>query len=329
MTFTEKMLEKARQNRKSITLPEATNEKVLLAAAKLVELGAAQPVLVGNPDEIKAAAADCGVDLTALPVVDTTDEAFLSELKRDFLALSSEFSEKALGRRFRDPMNVAAAMVRTGRADCLAAGIVHTTGEVILAAQMFIGTKPGISVISSIGMVEFPNYTTSEGNMICFADCAVNAKPSSEELADIALASADTVSMLLGWEPRVALLSFSTKGSSEHEEVDRVRAAVEIARERRPELAIDGEFQLDAAIIPAVAAKKVKEASPVAGKANVVIFPDLGAGNISVKMVQIFAGATAHGPLLQGFARPVTDFSRSAPVEEIVGNLVMLAVTAQ
>ena len=165
--------------------------------------------------------------------------------------------------------------------------------------------------------------------MICFADCAVNARPSSEELADIALASADTVSLLLGWAPRVAMLSFSTKGSSEHEEVDRVRAAVEIARERRPELAVDGEFQLDAAIIPAVAAKKVKVPSAVAGKANVVIFPDLGAGNIGVKMVQIFAGATAHGPLLQGFARPVTDFSRSAPVEEIVGNLVMLAVTAQ
>ena len=329
MTFTEKMLEKARKQRKSIALPEATNEKVLLAAARLVELGAAQPILVGIPAEIRAAAADCGVDLTEIPVVDAADEAFLAELKQEFLAVCSDLSEKALGRRFRDPMNVAAAMVRTGRADCLAAGIVHTTGEVILTAQVFIGTKPGISVISSLGMVEFPHYETSEGNMICFADCAVNAKPTSEELADIALASADTVSLLLGWEPRVAMLSFSTKGSSEHEEVDRVRAAVEIARERRPELAVDGEFQLDAAIIPAVAAKKVKEPSAVAGRANVVIFPDLGAGNIGVKMVQIFADATAHGPLLQGFVKPVTDFSRSAPVEEIVGNLVMLAVTAQ
>ncbi len=314
---------------KSIALPEAENEKVLRAAAKLVELGAAKPVLVGAPDAVGRAAAEHGVALDGIEIVNAEEEGFLAELKADFLAQSSELSEKALGRKFRDPLNVAAAMVRTGRADCLAAGIVHTTGEVILAAQVFVGTRPGISVISSIGMVEFPNFKTSEGNLICFADCAVNARPTSEELAEIAMASADTVVSLLGWRPRVAMLSFSTKGSSEHEEVERVRAAVEIARERRPGLAIDGEFQLDAAIIPEVAARKVGDGSEVAGRANVLIFPDLGAGNIGVKMTQIFAGATAHGPLLQGFSKPVTDFSRSAPVEEIVGNLTALAVLAQ
>ena len=148
-----------------------------------------------------------------------------------------------------------------------------------------------------------------------------------EELADIAIVSTDTVSTLLGWSRVV--LSFSTKGSSEHEDVERVRNAVDIIRERRPDIKADGEFQLDAAIIPEVAEKKVKDGSDVAGRANILVFPDLGAGNIGVKMAQIFANAIAHGPMLQGFARPVTDFSRSAPIEEIVGNLIMLAVMAQ
>lgn len=329
MTFTESMLSKAVLSRTSIVLPEAAEEKILQAARKVADINAADPILLGNPDEITAAAKAAGVLLEGIRIVDAEDEAFKEKLISDFLATSDDFSEKALNRKFREPLNVAAAMVRTGYADCLGAGLTRSTGEVILTAQLMIGMREGISTVSSIGIAEFPNFSGPEGNLLCFTDCAVNMKPSPEELADIAVASAQTVSALLGWEPRVAMLSFSTKGSGEHEDVEKVREAVEIVRSRKPGLLIDGELQLDAAIIPEVAKKKVRDGSPVAGRANILVFPDLGAGNIGVKMAQIFGGAIAHGPLLQGFARPVTDFSRSAPVEEIVGNLVMLAVYAQ
>ncbi len=329
MTFTETILKKAHLSQKSIVLPEATEEKILLAARKVADIGAARPLLLGNPDEISAAANNAGISLTGIEVVDSGDEAFKTKLISDFLAVSDDFSEKALNRKFREPLNIAAAMVRVGYADSLGAGLTRSTGEVILTAQLLIGMQEGISTVSSIGMAEFPNFDGPEGNMLCFTDCAVNMKPSSAELADIAITSAHTVRALLGWEPRVAMLSFSTKGSGEHEDVEKVRKAVEIAKSRKPDLLIDGELQLDAAIIPEVAKKKIRDDSPVAGRANIIVFPDLGAGNIGVKMAQIFGGAVAHGPLLQGFAKPVTDFSRSAPVEEIVGNLVMLAVYVQ
>jgi len=329
MTFTETLLKKALLSPKSIVLPEASEEKILLAARKVADLGAARPILLGNPDEISASANGAGVSLEGIEVVDSGDEAFKTELIGKLLEVCGDFSEKALNRKFRDPLNVAAAMVRTGYADCLGAGLTCSTGEVILTAQLMIGMHEGINTVSSIGIAEFPNFNGPEGNLLCLTDCAVNMRPSPEELADIAITSAQTVRTLLGWEPSVAMLSFSTRGSSTHEDVEKVRKAVEIARSRKPDLLIDGEFQLDAAIIPEVARKKVRDHSPVAGRANIIVFPDLGAGNIGVKMAQIFGGAVAHGPLLQGFAKPVTDFSRSAPVEEIAGNLVMLSVYAQ
>ncbi len=329
MKFTERLRAVAAADPKRIVFPEATEEKILQAARQVTDLGIAHPVLLGKEEEIQAAAAAAGVELSGMEVVDYQAEAERQKLITAYLEISGLYSEKALNRKFRNPLSFGAAYVKAGRADALAAGLVNTTGEVILAAQMFIGMKEGIETVSSIGIVEFPDYDGPEGNFLAIADCAVNPAPASEELADIALASADTVAALLGWEPRIAMLSFSTQGSSAHEDVDKVAAAAGIAREKRPELLIDGEFQLDAAIIPAVAAKKVKRESPVAGRANVLIFPDLGAGNIGVKLLQIFARAIAHGPLLQGFSRPVTDFSRSAPVEEIVGNLTMLVVQAQ
>jgi phosphate acetyltransferase len=194
---------------------------------------------------------------------------------------------------------------------------------------MIIGLKEGISIVSSMGIMSIPGYEGPEGDMLGIADCAVCPAPNPDELADIAISTADTVSRLMGWEPRVALLSFSTKGSASHDRVDQVLKALELVRERRPELLIDGELQLDSAIVPEVAAKKIKGESPVAGKANILIFPDLNAGNIGVKLVQHFAKAIAHGPLLQGFAKPVSDLSRAAPVDEIVGAATMAIVCAQ
>jgi phosphate acetyltransferase len=180
-----------------------------------------------------------------------------------------------------------------------------------------------------MGIMSIHGYQGPQGNLIAIADCAVAPAPDSSELADIAISTADTVKRLLGWQPRVALLSFSTKGSASHERVETVIKALRMVKERTPDLLVDGELQLDSAIVPEVAAKKIKGESPVAGRANTLIFPDLNAGNIGVKLVQRFANGVAYGPLLQGFAKPVSDLSRGAPVEEIVGATTMVVVCAQ
>jgi phosphate acetyltransferase len=327
--FMAMLLERARRSPRSIVFPEALEPKVLLAARKTLDLGVAKPILVGDIHEVEEAAAGAGVSLRDMAVVNNAEENICDELIRAYMALGGDFSEKTLRRKFKNPLNFAAAMVKCGRADCLAAGINHPTGDVIYASQVYIGMKEGISTVSSLGVVEIPGFETSEGHLLTITDCAVCPAPGSEELADIAITTCDTMRKLLGWEPRAAMLSFSTKGSAQHGDVEKVTAAVKIANGRRPDLKIDGEFQLDAAIIPAVAAKKVKEASDVAGRANILVFPDLDAGNIGVKLIQIFGNCLAYGPLLQGFSRPVTDFSRSAPVDEIVGNLTMLSILSQ
>jgi phosphate acetyltransferase len=220
-------------------------------------------------------------------------------------------------------------MEAIGEADCSVAGLMHTTAEVIMAAQNLIGMQEGMETISSWGVWSIPGWESPDGNLLVHADCAVVVDPTVAELADIAIASADTTAALLDIEPRVAMLSFSTKGSGQHEKSDKVVEALGIARRRRPDLKIDGEFQLDSAIVPSVAARKVKEPSEVAGKANILIFPDLNAGNIGVKLVQIFGHADAFGPLLQGFAKPITDLSRGHTVEQIVGAATNVIVQAQ
>nr|WP_114299681.1 phosphate acyltransferase [Anaerobacterium chartisolvens] len=327
-TFMEQLVEKAKNSPKSIIFPETGNEKVIQAARKVKDIGIAFPILVGKKEAIEQFAADLGISTDGFNYVDNTDEKTIADTVQAYLAVSRELTEKTLNRKLKDPLNFAAAQVKVGKADCLAAGIDHTTGEVILASQMFIGMQKGIQIISSIGIVEAPDYQGSEGNLLAITDCAVCQNPNASELADIACASSDTMKSLLGWEPRAALICFSTDGSGQHEITEKVVEAVRLANERRPDLAIDGEFQLDAALNQKVAAKKVKRESRVAGRANIIVFPDLNAGNIGVKLIQTFGNALAHGPLLQGFAKPVTDFSRSAPVDEIVGNLIMLVVRA-
>jgi len=327
--FIAKLATQAKTNPPTIVFPETDEQKVYLTARRILDEGIANPLLVGQPDMIKDFASSINVSINGMQIADNTNQELVQAVIREYLAISSDFSEKALNRKFKQSLNFAAAMVKVGRADALAAGITHTTGEVILAAQSFIGMLDDVETISSLGIVISPTLKTSEDDLLAITDCAVCQNPNSAELADIAIASANTMNDLLGWEPRVAMLSFSTKGSSEHELVDKVREAVRIANEKRPDLKIEGEFQVDAALLPQVAAKKVKSASEVAGKANIIVFPSLEAGNIGVKLIQMFSGATAPGPLLQGFAKPVTDFSRSAPVDEIVENLIMLAVRAQ
>jgi len=320
---------RAKANPQRVVLPEADEEKILRAAREVKDRRLASPVLVGRPEAVRAAAEAIGVSLDGIPIVDYTEEARADYFAGRFSEANPDYTARSIKRMLKDPLNFAAMMVKFDEADCMVAGLSHTTGEVIMAGQMILGLAEGISTVSSMGILSIPGYEGAEGNLLAIADCAVCAAPGPTELADIAISTSDTVKTLLGWEPRVALLSFSTKGSASHERVDMVLEALGLVHERRPDILIDGELQLDAAIVPEVAAKKVMEESLVAGRANVLIFPDLESGNIGVKLVQRFAGAVAYGPLLQGFAKPISDLSRGAPVKEVVGAIVMVAVSAQ
>ncbi len=329
MSILDELFAKAKADPQKVAFPEATNEKMMQAAYETGRDGYIVPVLVGDGPALKALAEERGYDPAVFTIVDTADEAYRSEVIAKYVALpDTRLKEKALARRMQDPLYYAMVMQKVGEADVTFAGIDNTTGDVLLAGQMIIGLKPGISTISSIGLCDIPGWNGSEGTLLAVGDSAVCTNPNAEQLASIAISACDTVHELLGWEPRCAMVCYSTLGSGAGELIDKVTEALKIANERRPDLAIDGEFQLDAAIVPAVAAKKVKRESKVAGRANVVIWPDLNVGNIAVKLIQQFGHADAYGPMLQGFNSIVCDCSRGAPVSEIKGNVVISAVRA-
>lgn len=327
--FIADLTKKAKAAHKTIAFPEADCPEILECASKLLADDIANVVLVGNQAEIEQLAKEHGVALDGAQYFDNADEAARQSLVKPVLATGDDLSEKAILRKGKKAVNAAMLLVRAGKADCVAAGRVLTTADVIIAAQGIIGLAEGIQVVSSLGIVDAPGFEGPKGSMLAIADCAINEAPGAEELADIAIASSDTISSLLGWNPKVALLAFSTCGSSEGDTIDVIRQGLEIAKTRRPDLKIDGEFQLDAAINPKVAARKVKRESDVAGDANILIFPNLHAGNIGVKLIQTFGHADVYGPVLQGFAKPICDFSRSAPVSEMMGNILMLLVRAK
>lgn len=329
MNVLDKLYEKAKLNPQKVAFPEATNEKMMQAAYETGRDGYIIPVLVGDAAEITALAEERGYDTSVFTIVDINDEAYTTKIAEAFVAREDTMlKEKAIRRRMQNPLYYAMAMQKVGEADVTFAGIDNTTGDVLLAGQMIIGLKPGISTISSIGLCDIPGYEGSEGSLLAVGDSAVCTNPNPEQLASIAISACDTVHELLDWEPRCAMVCYSTLGSGQGELIDKVTEALKIAQELRPDLNIDGEFQLDAAIVPAVAEKKVKRESKVAGKANVVIWPDLNVGNVSVKLIQQFGHADAYGPMLQGFNSIVCDCSRGAPVSEIKGNIVISAVRA-
>lgn len=329
MSVLDSVYEKARQNPQRVAFPEAANEKIMQAAYETGKEGYICPILVGNAAELRELCQERGYEESVFKFVDINDEEYRSTLINAYLKLPVCFlSEKSLLRKMKNPLYFAIVMQAVDEADVTFAGIDNTTGDVILAGQTIVGLKEGISTISSIGLCDIPGFNGAEGSLLAIGDCAVCTNPDTEELASIAISACDTVHELLDWEPRCAMCSYSTCGSGQGELVDKVTAALEIVHERRPELKVDGEFQLDAAIVPAVAAKKVKRESEVAGRANVLIWPDLNVGNIAVKLIQQFGHADAYGPMLQGFNKIICDCSRGAPVSELKGNIIISAVRA-
>ena len=326
----EKLIEDAKGCPKRVALPECEADNTLLAARKVLDDGIGTPVLVSPRDVIEETAQRTGVSLDGMEIVDNTDEAAADALAERYMAAGQRLlSAKGCRRKIKNPMYYAMMMEELGDVDCTFCGHTNTTGDVLMAAQTIIGLQEGVEVPSILALVDTPNFQGPEGSVIAFADCGLNPEPTASELASIAIAAADGVKALMGWEPRVGFLSFSTTGSGAGESIDKVNEAIKLVHERRADIKADGEFQLDAAIDPKVAAKKVKRESDVAGKANVLIFPDLNAANIAVKLIQRFAGGAAYGHNLSGFKCPVADSSRGATVEEIVGDIAMLVLSAR
>lgn len=327
MSVIDHIFEKAKSAPQKVAFPEALNEKMMQAAYETGDEGYIYPVLVGNSEEINQAINERGYNPDVFEVVDIHDEDYQNSLIERYIALPyTRLKEKALRRRMQDPLQYAMVMQAVGDVNVSFAGIEYTTEDVLLAGQMIIGLKPGIATISSIGLCDIPELNGSEGTLLAVGDSAVCTNPNAEQLASIAISACDTVKTLLDWEPRCAMVSYSTLSSGQGELVDKVVEAVKIANEQRPDLNIDGEFQLDAAISPEIAAKKVKRESKVAGKANILIWPDLNVGNVAVKLIQILGHADAYGPMLQGFNKVICDCSRSAPVSELKGNIVISAI---
>lgn len=329
MSMMEQILEKARKNRKRIVLPEGEEPRTIRAAARVKKDAVAEPILLGDPERIHAKAVELGADLDGIEIFCPADSPKIRAYGDTLFELrkAKGMSREEADRLAEDPMYFGMLMVKLGDADGLVSGAVHSTGDMLRPALQIIKTKPGIHIVSSSFLMNCPNPNLGENGLLVYADCVVVPNPGAEELAQIAVSAADTARVLCGMEePRVAMLSFSTKGSAKHELVEKVRQATDIAHRLAPELLLDGEMQLDAALVPEVGQLKAP-GSPVAGRANVLIFPDLQSGNIGYKITQRIGGAECFA-VLQGLAKPCNDLSRGCSVEDIVHTIALTAVQA-
>ena len=331
MSAIEKIKAKARADVKHIVLPEGTEPRTVQASAKILKEGVARVTLLGNPDEVRKVAAETGTDLTGVAIIDpATSEksAAYADLLYELRKAKGMTPEQATELVTKNTLYYGAVMLKAGDADGMVAGAINSTGNVLRPALQIIKTAPGIKVVSSCFIMELPDHKWADDGVMIFGDCAVIPNPTAEELAAIAIASAASGRQLVDIDPRVAMLSFSTKGSAKHDNVTKVQEATKMAHELAPDLQLDGELQADAALVESVGQLK-SPGSTVAGHANVLVFPDLQAGNIGYKLVQRLAGAEAIGPIIQGLAKPVSDLSRGCSVDDIVSVVSITAVKAQ
>lgn len=321
--------EKAKNLNKTILFPEGTETRTIKAVSEIKKTGIAIPVLLGAESEVRAKAASEGVSLEGIAVIDPVTDSRYKDLCGKFYEMrkAKGMTPEKSYETLKDPIYFATMMVQMNLADGLVSGAEHSTAHTIRPALQIIKTKPGISVVSGCFIMLVPNSKYGDNGLFVFADCAVNPDPTSEQLAEIAIASADTAKNLCDMNPRVAMLSFSTKRSADHPNVDKVIKAFEIAKAKAPALEIDGELQADAALVESVGQKK-SPGSSVAGKANVLVFPDLQSGNIGYKLVERLAGAQAIGPFLQGLNKPVNDLSRGCSVQDIIDVTAVTAIQA-
>ena len=328
MAIIDKIKAKAKSNVMHIVLPEGDEPRTVKAASMIVEQGLAKLTLLGNPEKIKEVAA--GASLEGINIIDPATSEKCAEYAATLYELrkAKGMTEEKAATTVKDPRYYGIMMVKAGEADGLVSGAIHSTGDMLRPALQIIKSKPGIKTVSSCFLMESPNKEYGDDGIMIFADCAVNIDPDAEALANIALGAADSARSLAGIEPRVAMLSFSTKGSAKHDQVTKVQEATRIAKEMAPNLMLDGELQLDAALVEKVGQLKAP-GSAVAGHANTLVFPSLEAGNIGYKLVQRLGNAEAYGPILQGIAKPCNDLSRGCSVEDIVATVAITAAQAQ
>lgn len=329
MAFIDKIKQQAKQNKKRIVLPESMDRRTFEAAAEILSEDIADLIIIGSSEEISKNSE--GLDISKATLVDpqtnpkTAEYIDLLVELRKAKGMTKEDATKLLMTEY---MFYACMMVKAGDADGVVSGACHSTANTLKPALQIIKTKPGTKLVSAFFLMEVPDCELGENGTFVFGDCGLNQNPNPEELAAIAVSSAESFQALVGVEPKVAMLSHSTKGSAKHADIDKVAEATKIAKEMAPELNIDGELQADAAIVPSVGSSKAPD-SKVAGQANVLIFPDLDAGNIGYKLVQRLAKAEAYGPMCQGIAKPVNDLSRGCSAKDIVGVVAITAVQAQ
>ena len=330
MAFIDDIIKKAKQEKKTIVLPESTDIRTLKATDKILKEGFCDIILIGNKENALNLAKENGLDISGAKIVDPSTSENYEEYVNAFYELRKHKGmtiEKAK-ELILDPVFFGMMMVKTEKADGLVSGAIHSTADTLRPALQILKTAPGTKLVSTFVVMSVLNCEYGEEGVFIFSDCGLNQNPNADELSEIAISTAKSFKQIIGKEPKIAMLSYSTMGSAKAEEVDKVREATNIAKQKAPDLAIDGEMQFDAAIIPSVAKTKAPQ-SNVAGTANTLIFPDLQAGNIGYKLVERLAKAEAYGPICQGMAKPVNDLSRGCKAEDIVGVVAITCVQAQ